>query len=83
MDLAQPSDANPDRRHCQTVSLKERTGFVGLSFDGATDSTDASGRSVSSPARNRPAAADNYLAPTSSVTAITTSGTITASLKLR
>ncbi len=79
--LSPPTDANPDGRQCQVLSLDADMGFAGLSFDGVADSTDATGLTVFIPARRWMPATDTYTDATLSVTLISTDGAIAASLE--
>jgi len=74
MILTPPTDANPDGRQCQVLSLDESLGFAGLWFDGATDSTDPTGLTVRIPARRWLATTDSYTDATLSVTVVSTDG---------
>ena len=81
MILTPPTDANPEGRQCQILSLDADMGFAGLSFDGVTDSTDPTGLTVVIPARRWMPSTDTYTDATLSVTVVSTDGAIAASLE--
>ena len=81
MILTPPTDANPDARQCQVLSLDTDIAFAGLSFDGVNTSTDPTGLTVFIPARRWISATDTYTDATLSVTVVSTDGAIAASLE--